>query len=97
LLRTVCKEISPLTNKSRFALFLSNLWTSLLPVKIDLSEPIEGADIGLKVIVNNRRNWSLEKQTIHEIMETLSQYDLIPSLEWEFLPVDNSPLNRELP
>jgi len=27
----------------------------------------------------------------------LSQYDLIPSLEWEFLPVDNSPLNRELP
>jgi len=55
-----------------------------LPVKIDLSEPIEGADIGLKIILYGERNWALEKQVIHEIIEILNQYDLIPSLEWEF-------------
>jgi hypothetical protein len=32
------------------------------PVKIDFSEPIEGADIGLKVIIQGERNWELERQ-----------------------------------
>jgi len=70
-----------------------------LPVKIDLSEPIEGADVGLKVIVNNRRNWSLEKQIIHEIMKTWDHYDLILFLEWEFpsaLKISTQNLHRRI-
>jgi hypothetical protein len=55
------------------------------PVKIDLSEPIEGADIGLELIVSAEKNWQLEKSIIHEIFEVLDRYGLIPSLEWKWV------------
>ena len=54
------------------------------PVKIDLSEPIEGADIGLELIVNAKKNWDLERRIIHEIFEVLDRYELIPSIEWKW-------------
>ena len=54
------------------------------PVKIDLSEPIEGADIGLELIVNAEKNWELEKSIIHEIFEVLDRYELIPSVNWKW-------------
>jgi len=54
------------------------------PVKIDLSEPIGGADIGLELIVNAKKSWDLEKRIVHEIFEVLDRYDLIPSLEWKW-------------
>jgi len=54
------------------------------PVKIDLSEPIEGADIGLELIVNAKKSWDLERRIIHEIFEVLDRYELIPSIEWKW-------------
>jgi hypothetical protein len=55
------------------------------PVKVDFSEPIEGADIGIKVMIQGRRNWKLERQISHEIHDVLEKYDLIPSIDWEWI------------
>jgi len=39
-------------------------------------------------------DWTLEKQIIHEIMETLNQYDFIASIKCKFLSAENSLPNR---
>ena len=55
------------------------------PVKIDLAEPIEGADIGLSIVVYTKKNWELEKIIVHEIFGVLDKYDLIPSVNWKWV------------
>jgi hypothetical protein len=55
------------------------------PVRIDVGEPIEGADIGIKVFMECGRNWELERKVAHEIFEVLDKYDLIPFFDWKWL------------
>ena len=44
------------------------------PVKVDFSEPREGADLGLKLYIEAPRSWSLEKEIGSTIWEILDRY-----------------------
>ena len=52
------------------------------PVKLDIGEAIEGADIGIKVYVDAEENWELEKKINRLIQSVLEKNDLISYLEW---------------
>ncbi len=52
------------------------------PVKLDIGEAIEGADIGIKVYVDAEESWDLEKRINRVLQSVLEKYDLISYLEW---------------
>ena len=51
------------------------------PVKVDIGEPEEGADIGLKLYINAPRNWELEKQISSVVWSVLDKYGLIAFIQ----------------
>ena len=51
------------------------------PVKVDIGEPEEGADIGLRLYINAPRDWELEKQISSTVWEVLDKYDLIAFIQ----------------
>jgi hypothetical protein len=58
------------------------LWNAGYPVKLDIGEAIEGADLGIKVYVGTQESWKLEREINSIIQRTLRKYSLIPYLEW---------------
>ena len=51
------------------------------PVKVDIGEPEEGADIGLRLYINAPRDCELEKQISSIVWEVLDKYDLIAFIQ----------------
>ena len=51
------------------------------PVKVDIGEPEEGADIGLKLYIKAPKNWELEKQISSVVWDTLDKYELIAFIQ----------------
>ncbi len=47
------------------------------PVRVDVGEPEEGADIGLKLYIDAPRSWELEKRISSVVWDVLDKYDLI--------------------
>ncbi len=57
-----------------------------LPVKVrvDQGKAIEGADIGLKVYVEGKRNWELHKRINSIIRGLLRKKDLVAYIDWRY-------------
>ncbi|WP_029521888.1 hypothetical protein [Persephonella sp. KM09-Lau-8] len=55
-----------------------------LPVKVDIAEAREGADIGLNIYVYKKRNWKLHDKINSVIQEVLEEEDLIPYINWHY-------------
>jgi hypothetical protein len=57
-----------------------------LPVKIKVSfgEAIEGADIGLKVEVEGKKNWELHKKLNSIIRRLLRKKGLVAYIDWHY-------------
>ncbi len=53
-------------------------------VKVDFGEALEGADIGLTVYVDGKRNWELHDKINFIIQDVLERYDLIPYIHWKY-------------
>lgn len=64
----------------------NNLNKANLPcdVKVDIGKALEGADIGLKVYVDCKRNWKLHDHINSIIQEVLEKEDLIAFIDWHY-------------
>jgi len=51
-------------------------------VKVDFGEALEGADIGLNIYIDGKREWELHKKINSIIYDVLDEYDLIAYKEW---------------
>jgi len=54
------------------------------PVKLDIGEAIEGADIGINVLVEAPWSWELEKKINSIIQRTLRKNNLVAYLDWKW-------------
>ncbi len=75
------KTLIDIVNKIQKELDNSNL---PVKVKVDIGEPLEGADIGLIVKVEGKDDWELHKKINFIIRSILEEENLIAYIDWQF-------------
>ncbi|NPA53839.1 MAG: hypothetical protein GXO21_04155 [Aquificae bacterium] len=53
-------------------------------VKVDIGQAMEGADIGINVYIEGKRNWKLHEQINNIIQDVLEKENLIAYIEWHY-------------
>ena len=75
------KTLIDIVNKIQKGLDNANL---PVRVKVDIGEPLEGADIGLVVKVEGKDDWELHKKINFIIRSILEEENLIAYIDWQF-------------
>lgn len=75
------KTLIDIVNKIQKELDNANL---PVKVKVDIGEPLEGADIGLVVKVEGKDDWKLHKRINFIIRSILEEENLIAYIDWQF-------------